>query len=66
MNILEEFWYGNLEPAEYDANTSKGYKEILQLIIEDAALCRYDGCRATIIRQDGGQLLCGDIVYIQA
>ena len=23
MNILEEFWYGNLEPAEYDANTSK-------------------------------------------
>ena len=32
MNVLEEFWYGNLEPAEYDANTSKEYKEILQLI----------------------------------
>ena len=32
MNILEEFWYGNLEPAEYDANTSKEYKELLQLI----------------------------------
>ena len=32
MNVLEEFWYGNLDPAEYDANTSKEYKEILQLI----------------------------------
>ena len=32
MNILEEFWYGNLDSAEYDANTSKEYKEILRLI----------------------------------
>ena len=32
MNVLEEFWYGNLDPAEYDANASKEYKEILQLI----------------------------------
>ena len=32
MNILEEFWYGNLDPAEYDANTSKEYKEIVRLI----------------------------------
>ena len=31
-NILEEFWYGNIEPSEYDANSSKEYKEILQLI----------------------------------
>ena len=31
-NILEEFWHGNLEPSEYDANSSKEYKEILQLI----------------------------------
>ena len=31
-NILEEFWYGNLEPSEYDANSSMEYKEILQLI----------------------------------
>ena len=31
-NILEEFWYGNLDPAEYDANTSKEYKEIVRLI----------------------------------
>ena len=32
MNILEEFWYGNIEPAEYDASPSKEYKEMLQLI----------------------------------
>ena len=32
MNVLEEFWYGNLDPAEYDANTSKEYKEIVRLI----------------------------------
>ena len=32
MNILEEFWYGNIEPVEYDASPSKEYKEMLQLI----------------------------------
>lgn len=32
MNILEELWYGNIEPAEYDISSSKEYKEILQLI----------------------------------
>ena len=32
MNILEEFWYGNIELAEYDASLSKEYKEMLQLI----------------------------------
>ena len=32
MNILEEFWYGNIEPAEYDVSPSREYKEMLQLI----------------------------------
>ena len=32
MNILEEFWYGNIEPTEYDISSSKEYKELLQLI----------------------------------
>jgi len=32
MSILEEFWYGNLDPAEYDASSSEEYKELLQLI----------------------------------
>ena len=32
MNILEEFWYGNIEPSEYDTSPAPEYKEILQLI----------------------------------
>ena len=32
MNILEEFWYGNIEPTEYDTSPNKEYKETLQLI----------------------------------
>lgn len=32
MSILEELWYGNIEPAEYDISPDKNYKELLQLI----------------------------------
>ena len=32
MNILEELWYGNLDPAEYDASPCEECKEILRLI----------------------------------
>ena len=32
MRILEEFWYGNIEPTEYDTYSCKEYKEVLQLI----------------------------------
>ena len=32
MNILEEFWYGNIEPAEYDTSSNKEHTELLQLI----------------------------------
>ena len=32
MNIWEELWYGNIEPAEYDMSPSKEYKQMLQLI----------------------------------
>ena len=35
MNILEEFWYGNLEPAEYDASPDPEYRELLQRIIRN-------------------------------
>ena len=31
-NVLEEFWYGNLEPAEYDTSPNPEYKELLHLI----------------------------------
>ncbi len=29
MKILEEFWYGNIEPTEYDTSPCKEYKELL-------------------------------------
>ena len=29
MKILEEFWYGNIEPTEYDTS-SKEYKKLLR------------------------------------
>lgn len=32
MNILEKFWYGNLDPSGYDAIPSKEYKELVRLI----------------------------------
>lgn len=32
MNALENFWYGNLDPAEHDDNPSKEYKELVRLI----------------------------------
>ena len=31
MSVLEEFWHGNIEPAEYDYSPSEEYKELLQL-----------------------------------
>ena len=32
MRILEEFWYGNIEPTEYDTTACKELKESLRLI----------------------------------
>ena len=32
MRILEEFWYGNIEPTEYDTSSCKEYKKPLELI----------------------------------
>ena len=32
MSILEEFWYGNIEPTEYNSSPRREYKEMLQLI----------------------------------
>lgn len=32
MRILEEFWYGNIEPTEYDTSTSMECKKLLELI----------------------------------
>lgn len=32
MRVLEEFWYGNIEPTEYDTSPCKEYQESLKLI----------------------------------
>lgn len=32
MRILEELWYGNIEPTEYAAAHSKEYRELRRLI----------------------------------
>ena len=32
MRILEEFWYGNIEPTEYDTYSCKEYKKLQELI----------------------------------
>ena len=32
MNILEDLWYGNIEPSDYDASPCAEYKEALRLI----------------------------------
>ena len=32
MKILEEFWYGNIEPTEYDTSYCKEYRKLLELI----------------------------------
>ena len=31
MRILEEFWYGNIEPTEYDTSSVE-FKKLLELI----------------------------------
>ena len=32
MRILDEFWYGNIEPMEYDTSSCKEYKALQGLI----------------------------------
>ena len=36
MNVLEESWYSNIVPAEYDSSPSKEYRERIQLISIDS------------------------------
>ena len=55
MRILEEFWYGNIEPTEYDTS-SKEYKKLLELICrneEKLKATMTDEQRLTIKSQGG-------------
>lgn len=35
MRILEEFWYGNIEPEEYGSFSCEEYKELRRLITKN-------------------------------
>ena len=35
MRILEECWYGNIEPMEYGSFSNEEYKELLRLITKN-------------------------------
>ena len=35
MRFLEEFWYGNIEPTEYDTASNKEYKKLVELIFQN-------------------------------
>ncbi len=35
MKMLEEFWYGNIEPSQFDTYTCKEYLESRQLVIRN-------------------------------
>lgn len=32
MRLLEEFWYGNIEPTEYDTSSNREYKKLQEPI----------------------------------
>lgn len=32
MRFLEKFWYGNIEPTDYDTSSCKEYKKLQELI----------------------------------
>ena len=35
MRLLEDFWYGNIDPREYDKSSCKEYKEAFRLITKN-------------------------------
>ena len=35
MRFLEEFWYGNIEPTDYDTASNKEYKKLVELIFRN-------------------------------
>ena len=42
MNILEEFWYGNIEPAEYDVSSSYSFGNNFPLYLAFKPPVRYE------------------------
>ena len=50
MRLLEEFWYGNIEPTEYDTS-SKEYKKLQELICrnEEKSQSHHDGWAERVV-----------------
>ena len=44
MRILEEFWYGNIEPTEYDTSSCKEYKKLTLTDEQKALFEKYADC----------------------
>ena len=40
MRILEELWYGNIEPTEYGTSPSQEYRELRRLVDRNEAALR--------------------------
>ena len=52
MKIPEEFWYGNIEPTDYDTSSCKEYKKLQELIRKTPGC--YDGRAESIVREIHG------------
>ncbi len=56
MIILEEFWYGNIEPTDYDTSSCKEYKKLQELICRNEEKLRVamTGRTENIVREIHG------------
>ena len=62
MKILEEFWYGNIDPTEYDTS-SKEYKKLLELICRNEEKLKATMNSTPFVRQYGILLTNGVLFY---
>ena len=53
MRILEEFWYGNIEPTEYDTSSCKEYQN---------SKTAFDRVCCSMVQKWGKQDFCREIV----
>ena len=40
MRLLEELWYGNIKPAEYNTKACSEYKEAIRLVAKNEEMLR--------------------------
>ena len=53
MGILEELWYGNIEPTEYDTSACREYKQLLEQVCrkEEALQAAMDAAQKALFIQ---------------